>query len=63
MLHIVPILCLLLFIGFIEYRLKKHLDITDNDINNLRDKIAQLEFNNMILTETISDIDESLRNE
>lgn len=63
MLHIVPILCLLLFIGFIEYRLKKHLDIIDNDINNLRDKIAQLEFNNMILTETISDIDESLRNE
>lgn len=32
MLHVVPILCLILFI---EYRLKKHLDETDERISKL----------------------------
>ena len=35
MLHIVPILCLILFVGLVEYRLKKHLDDIDKKINKL----------------------------
>lgn len=35
MLHIVPILCLILFIGLVEYRLKKHLDETDERLDQL----------------------------
>lgn len=35
MLHVVPILCLILFIGLVEYRLKKHLDETDERISKL----------------------------
>lgn len=35
MLHIVPILCLILFVGLVEYRLKKHLDDIDKRINKL----------------------------
>lgn len=35
MLHIVPILCILLFVGFVEYRLKQHLDEIDKRIDNL----------------------------
>lgn len=35
MLHIVPILCLILFIGLVEYRLKKHLDEINERINKL----------------------------
>lgn len=35
MLHIVPILCLILFIGLVEYRFKKHLNEIDNKIAKL----------------------------
>lgn len=35
MLHIVPILCILLFIGLVEYRLKQHLDEVDKRLANL----------------------------
>lgn len=35
MLHIVPILCLILFVGLVEYRLKKHLDDINKRINKL----------------------------
>lgn len=35
MLHVVPILCLILFIGLVEYRLKKHLDEIDIKILKL----------------------------
>lgn len=35
MLHIVPILCLILFIGLVEYRLKKHLDETEERLDQL----------------------------
>ncbi len=35
MTHIVPILCLILFIGLVEYRLKKHLDKTEERIDQL----------------------------
>ena len=35
MLHVVPILCLILFIGLVEYRLKEHLNETDERISKL----------------------------
>ena len=35
MLHIVPILCLILFIGLVEYRFKKHLNEIDSKIARL----------------------------
>lgn len=35
MLHVVPILCLILFIGLVEYRLKEHLNETDKRISKL----------------------------
>lgn len=35
MLHIVPILCLILFVGLVEYRLKKYLDEINERINKL----------------------------
>lgn len=35
MLHIVPILCILLFIGLVEYRLKQHIDQIDRKIKKL----------------------------
>lgn len=40
MLHIVPILCLILFTGLVEYRLKKHLDETDERISRLEELLA-----------------------
>lgn len=35
MLHIVPILCIFLFIFLVEYRFKKHLDEIDKKIKCL----------------------------
>lgn len=35
MLHVVPILCLIFFIFFVEYRLKEHLNETDERISKL----------------------------
>lgn len=35
MFHIIPILCLFLFVGFVEYRLNKHLDEINNRITKL----------------------------
>ena len=35
MLHVVPILCLILFIGLVEYRFKEHLNETDERISKL----------------------------
>lgn len=35
MTHIVPMLCLILFIGFIEYRLNKHLKEVEKEIQIL----------------------------
>ncbi len=37
MLHIVPILCILLFVGLVEYRLKQHLDQVDKRLKKLED--------------------------
>lgn len=39
MIHVFPILCLILFIGFIEYRLKKHLDLIDKEIKDIEEKV------------------------
>jgi hypothetical protein len=36
--HVVPILCILLFVGLVEYRLKQHIDQIDQ-------KIKKLEYN------------------
>lgn len=35
MLHVVPILCLILFIGLVEYRFKKQLDEIEKKVNCL----------------------------
>lgn len=35
MLHVVPILCLILFMGLVEYRFKRHLDEIDIKIAKL----------------------------
>lgn len=40
MLHIVPILCLILFIGLVEYRFKEHLNETDERISKLEKLMA-----------------------
>lgn len=40
MLHIVPILCLILFVGLVEYRLKKHPDETNERISRLEKLIT-----------------------
>ena len=42
MLHIVPISCLILFVGLVEYRLKKHLDETDERIDRLEKVTAAI---------------------
>lgn len=42
MLHIVPILCLILFIGFVEYRLKEHLTKVDDEIAILKKNTENL---------------------
>lgn len=43
MLHIVPILCLILFIGLVEYRLKNHLDETEKRLDDLEKVTAIVE--------------------
>lgn len=43
MLHVVPILCLILFIGLVEYRLKKHLDDVDIMLEKVNKKCTLLE--------------------
>ena len=43
MLHIVPILCLIFFIGFIEIRLKNELTEIEDSIRRLKKRIVILE--------------------
>lgn len=52
MLHIVPILCLILFIGLVEYRLKKHLDETDERISRLEKLLALMVVTSCIASES-----------
>lgn len=50
MLHIVPILCLILFIGLVEYRLKEHLTKIDDEIAILKkntENLSNLYFKNL----------------
>ena len=42
MLHIVPILCLIFFVFFVEYRLKRHIDRSDELIYKLHERIQKL---------------------
>lgn len=51
MLHIVPILCLILFVGLVEYRLKKHLDETDERISRLEKLITLMVVTSCIASE------------
>lgn len=41
MLHVIPILCLILFIGLVEYRFKRHLDKIDTKIAKLESYYGQ----------------------
>lgn len=52
MLHIVPILCLILFIGLVEYRLKKHLDKTDERISRLEELITLMVVTSCVASES-----------
>lgn len=52
MLHIVPILCLILFIGLVEYRLKKHLDETDERISRLEKLLTLMVVTSCIASES-----------
>lgn len=42
MLHVVPILCLVFFIFFIEIRLKSHVDENDKEIERLSKTVAAI---------------------
>lgn len=44
MLHIVPILCLIIFVLIIEYRFKKHFDEIDFQIKAIKDQIINSEY-------------------
>lgn len=39
MLHIVPILCLIIFVGFIEFRLKQEFNEIRKEFDNLKRQI------------------------
>lgn len=43
MLQIVPILCLIFFIFFVEYRLKRHIDRSDKEIEKIKEIINNLQ--------------------
>ena len=43
MLHIVPIICLIFFIFFVEYRLKKHIYSTDKEIVKIKRILKKLQ--------------------
>lgn len=45
MLHIVPILCLLFFIGFIEFKLKKEFEEIRKEFIELKKKINKNSYN------------------
>lgn len=40
MLHVVPILCLIFFIFFVEYRLKEHINNTDKELKSVAEELA-----------------------
>lgn len=46
MLHIVPILCLIIFVGFAELRLKQEFNRIRNEFYELKKRIADIEDEN-----------------
>lgn len=43
MLHIVPIVCLIFFVFFIEYRLKQHIDKNDEKLLQIKKTIKEIQ--------------------
>lgn len=43
MLHIVPIICLIFFIFFIEYRLKKHIEKNDEELRKIKKTLKEIQ--------------------
>lgn len=41
--HIVPIICLIFFIFFIEYRLKKHIDKNDEELRQIKKTLKEIQ--------------------
>lgn len=41
--HIVPIICLIFFIFFIEYRLKKHIDKNDEELRKIKKTLKEIQ--------------------
>lgn len=63
MTHIVPILCILLFIGFVEYRLQKHLNQIDIKIRILSDELTDIRSHNKILNKIVISLSNKIDNE
>ena len=63
MLHIVPIFCILLFIGFVEYRLQKHLNQIDIKIRMLSDELIDIRSHNKILNKIVISLSNKVDNE
>lgn len=61
--HIVPILCILLFIGFVEYRLQKHLNQIDIKIRMLSDELIDIRSHNKILNKIVISLSNKVDNE
>ena len=43
MLHVVPIVCLIFFIFFIEYRLKQHIDKNDKELLQIKKTLKEIQ--------------------
>ena len=43
MLHTVPIICLIFFIFFTEYRLKKHIDKNDEELLQIKKTLKEIQ--------------------
>jgi len=46
MLHVVPIICIVLFIGLVEYRLKQHLDNIERRLTKFERELFKREHTN-----------------
>ena len=43
MLHVVPIICLIFFVFFIEYRLKQHIDKNDEKLLQIKKTLKEIQ--------------------
>ena len=43
MLHVVPIICLIFFIFFIEYRLNKHIEKNDEELRKIKKTLKEIQ--------------------